>query len=116
MNRLKVFWLFLINSFLFADIEAGKKVYAENCAICHTINGGSALGPDFNMVSYTRRAEEIEKYSKDPSSFYEAFGYSANAMPTLPLTDKQFKDAADYISSLQPFKKWMIKKKPTVSK
>jgi cytochrome c553 len=32
-------------------------------------------------------------------------------MPTLPLEDQQFKDVADYISSLQPFKKWMIKKK-----
>ncbi|MCD6654591.1 MAG: cytochrome c [Sulfurovum sp.] len=116
MNRLKIFCLFLINSFLFADVEAGKKVYAENCAICHTVNGGSALGPDFNMVSYTRHKEEIEKYSKDPSSHYEEFGYSANAMPTLPLTDKQFKDVADYISSLQPFKKWMIKTKPTLSK
>jgi len=32
-------------------------------------------------------------------------------MPTLPLDEQEFKDVADYISSLQPFKKWMIKKK-----
>jgi cytochrome c553 len=32
-------------------------------------------------------------------------------MPTLPLEDDEFRDVADYISSLQPFKKWMIKKK-----
>jgi mono/diheme cytochrome c family protein len=65
------------------------------------------------MVAYTRHKEEIEHYAKDPYSLYEAFGYSANAMPTLPLEDEQFKDVADYISSLQPFKKWMIKKKVT---
>ncbi len=94
---------------LLADIVAGEKVYKENCAICHTINGGAALGPDFNIVSYTRRAKEIENYAKDPYSLFEAFGYSANAMPTLPLEDEQFKDVATYISSLQPFKKWMIK-------
>ncbi len=98
---------------LMADIVAGEKVYKENCAICHTINGGGGLGPDFNMVAYTRHKEEIEHYAKDPYSFYKSFGYSANAMPTLPLEDQQFKDVADYISSLQPFKKWMIKKQPS---
>ncbi len=92
-----------------ADVKAGEKVYKENCAMCHTVNGGSALGPDFNIVSYTRHTKEIENYAKDPYSFYEAFGYSANAMPTLPLEDQQFKDVAAYISSLQPFKKWMKK-------
>ena len=74
------------------------------------------LGPDFNMVAYTRHKEEIEYYAKDPYSLYEAFGYTANAMPTLPLEDQQFKDVADYISSLQPFKKWMIKKRPYIVK
>ena len=103
--------LFLFASTLYADAENGKAVYAANCAICHTINGGNALGPDFNIVSYTRTKEEIEHYAKDPYSLAEAFGYSANAMPTLPLEDQEFKDVAEYISSLQPFKKWMIKKK-----
>jgi len=103
--------LLLFMTHLYADVEKGKAVYAANCAICHTINGGNAMGPDFNMVSYTRTKEEIEYYAKDPYSLAEAFGYSANAMPTLPLEDQEFKDVADYISSLQPFKKWMIKKK-----
>ncbi len=94
---------------LSADIQAGEKVYKNNCAICHTINGGSAMGPDFNIVSYTRKTEEIENYAKDPYSFFEEFGYSANAMPTLPLEDQEFKDVAEYINSLQPFKKWMKK-------
>ena len=109
MKKITLFILLLTVSTLSADIKAGEKVYKENCAICHTINGGSALGPDFNIVSYTRKKEEIANYAKDPYSLYEAFGYSANAMPTLPLEDQQFKDVAEYISSLQPFKKWMIK-------
>ena len=91
-------------------VKKGKAVYAANCAICHTVNGGSALGPDFNMVAYTRTKEEIESYAKDPYANYKKFGHSANAMPTLPLEDIEFKEVAAYISSLQPFKKWMIRK------
>ena len=113
MKKLLISLTLLTTTTLMADVKAGEKVYRENCAICHTINGGGGLGPDFNMVAYTRHKEEIAQYAKDPYSLYKAFGYSANAMPTLPLEDQQFKDVADYISSLQPFKKWMIKKRPS---
>ena len=112
MKKLIIGITFLTATNLVADIKAGEEVYKANCAICHTVNGGSALGPDFNMVSYTRKIEKIEQYAKDPYSLYKEFGYSANAMPTLPLNAQEFKDVAEYISSLQPFKKWMIKKKP----
>ncbi len=111
LKRFIILLILLTTIHLSADVKAGEKVYKENCAMCHTINGGSALGPDFNMVAYSRHTAEIEHYAKDPGRFFEVFGYSANAMPTLPLEDQQFKDVAAYISSLQPFKKWMIKKK-----
>ncbi len=111
MKKITSLLTILTMTTLFADIEKGKAVYAANCAICHTVNGGRALGPDFNIVSYTRTKEEIRQYAKDPYSLYEKFGYSANAMPTLPLEESELEDVADYISSLQPFKKWMIKKK-----
>ncbi len=113
MEKFLISLTLLTTTSLMADIEAGEKVYKENCAMCHSINGGGSMGPDFNMVAYSRHKEEIEYYAKDPYSLYKIFGYSANAMPTLPLEDQQFKDVADYISSLQPFKKWMIKKKPS---
>ena len=111
MKQITILIILFTATHLVADIQEGKDVYAANCAICHTVNGGRALGPDFNIVSYTRTKQEISNYAKDPYTFYKKFGYSANAMPTLPLEDKEFKDVADYISSLQPFKKWMIKKK-----
>jgi len=111
LKQITLLLTFLVSTQLLADVEKGKAVYAANCAICHTINGGRAMGPDFNLVSYTKTKESIAAYAKDPYSLYEKFGYSANAMPTLPLEDEEFKDVADYISSLQPFKKWMIKKK-----
>ncbi|RRS30582.1 MAG: cytochrome C [Epsilonproteobacteria bacterium (ex Lamellibrachia satsuma)] len=111
MKQITLLLALLTSTNLLADVARGKAVYTANCAICHTVNGGRALGPDFNIVSYTRKKEEIAQYAKDPYSNYTKFGYRANAMPTLPLEDQEFKDVADYISSLQPFKKWMIKKK-----
>ena len=107
MKKIIVSITLLATTNLTADIKAGEAVYKANCAICHTVNGGSALGPDFNIVSYKRKKTEIEQYAKDPYSMYEKFGYSANAMPTLPLEEQEFKDVAEYISSLQPFKEWM---------
>ena len=68
-----------------------------------------SLGKDFNLVSYTRTKNEIRNYATAPDRLYRKYGYSANAMPTLPLTGQEADDVADYISSLQPFKKWMKK-------
>ena len=109
MKKITILLALLAGTSLSADIENGKLVYAANCATCHTVNGGSALGADFNIVSYTRHKKDIEGYAKDPYSYYKKFGYSANAMPTLPLEDYEFRDVAEYIDSLQPFKKWMKK-------
>jgi mono/diheme cytochrome c family protein len=95
---------------LTADIIKGEQIYKENCAICHTINGRGGMGKDFNIVSYTRTQAKIEQYVKKPFKMYKEFGYSANAMPTLPLTKQNIKDVAQYISSLQPFKIWMKKR------
>jgi mono/diheme cytochrome c family protein len=111
MKKITVLLTIFSLTTLFADIEEGKAAYAANCAICHTVNGGRAMGPDFNIVSYTRTKEEIIHYAEDPSSLYRKFGYSANAMPTLPLSGEDLQNIADYIDSLQPFKKWMVKKK-----
>ncbi len=111
MKQTTILLILLVNTHLHADVKKGKAVYVANCAMCHTVNGGNALGPDFNLVAYSKTKEEIVAYTKDPYANYKKFGYSANAMPTLPLEDEEFRDVADYISSLQPFKKWMIKKK-----
>ena len=109
MKTIIVMLIALLGINLQADVENGKKQYLANCAICHTVNGGSALGKDFNIVSYTRKKEDIKAYIKDPYSNFERFGYSANAMPTLPLEDKDIDDITDYIDSLQVFKVWMKK-------
>ena len=92
-----------------ANIEDGKDVYAQNCANCHSVNMGSGVGPDFNLVSYKRKRKDIIKYISSPSTTFREFGYSANAMPELPLRPQEIEDVSEYINSLQPFKIWMKK-------
>ncbi len=102
--------LFFITLSLSADIENGKDVYAQNCANCHRTDMRGGMGKDFNIVSYNRTKEEIMAYATAPADMYKQFGYSANAMPTIPLSGEQVRDVSEYIDSLQKFKKWMIKK------
>jgi len=92
-----------------ADIENGKDVYAQNCGNCHRTDMKGGLGKDFNIVSYNRTKWEIMAYATAPQAMYEQFGYDANAMPKLPLSDEEIRDVSEYIDSLQKFKKWMIK-------
>jgi len=108
--KLKInFILLLLVTNIYASIEAGKEVYLVNCAACHSLNMSGSLGKDFNIVSYNRNKEEVKAYIKNPGLVFRSFGYPANAMPTLPLDDDEVQNVADYIDSLQPFKKWMKK-------
>ncbi len=92
-----------------ADIENGKDVYAQNCGNCHRIDMKGGMGKDFNIVSYSRKKEDIAKYVRTPSKMFREFGYGANAMPKIPLSEKEIKDVSEYIDSIQPFKAWMKK-------
>ena len=102
-------FIFLSTFALSANSDHGKDVYLQNCANCHSVNMGTGMGPDFNMVSYKRKKEDIKKYIISPSSEYREFGYSSNAMPELPLSPDDVDDVVDYIDELQPFKAWMKK-------
>ena len=110
ITKLLLLLLFLMTN-LQASITNGKNVYLTHCASCHSNNMSGSFGKDFNLVSYERTKEEVKQYIVQPGSLYKSFGYSANAMPTLPLTGQEIDDIADYIDSLQPFKKSMIKKR-----
>ena len=67
------------------------------------------MGKDFNIVSYSRKKADIVKYVRSPSRMFREFGYTANAMPKIPLSEEEIKDVSEYIDSLQPFKSWMKK-------
>ena len=101
--------LFIFALTLSANIENGKDVYAQNCANCHRTDMKGGMGEDFNIVSYNRKKEDIVKYVRTPSKMFKEFGYAANAMPKIPLSEEDIKDVSEFIDSLQPFKAWMKK-------
>ncbi len=90
-----------------ADIENGKDVYAQNCGNCHRVDMKGGMGEDFNIVSYNRKKEDVVKYVRTPSKMFREFGYAANAMPKIPLSEEDIRDVSEYIDSIQVFKKWM---------
>lgn len=92
-----------------ASIENGKDIYAQNCANCHRIDMKGGMGKDFNIVSYSRKKADIVKYVRTPSRMFREFGYAANAMPKIPLSEKDIEDVSEFIDSLQAFKEWMKK-------
>jgi mono/diheme cytochrome c family protein len=110
MYKIKITLLLLLVTNIYANVKDGRQTYLANCASCHSINMSGSFGRDFNLVSYERTKEQIKSYVAQPSKFYKSFGYNSNAMPTLPLTGQEIEDVADYIDSLQPFKKSMIRK------
>ncbi len=109
MKTIIITLIVLLGINVFANEENGKKIHLAYCAMCHTVNGGNAFGKDFNIVSYTRKKEDIKAYIKEPYENFERFGYSSNAMPTLPLNENDIEDVSSYIDSLQTFKVWMKK-------
>ena len=111
MKPIIILYIMVCSTLLLADAEKGKRVYEANCAQCHSTHMTGGLGRDFNLVSYTRTKQEVMDYVESPDRQYRKFGYNANAMPTLPLTEEEITDVADYIDALQPFKKWMVTKK-----
>ena len=107
MKLIITFFIFAFT--LNADIENGKDVYAQNCSNCHRTDMKGGMGKDFNLVSYNRKKSDIIKYIKAPEKMFKEFGYSANAMPRIPLNKEEIRDVSEYIDSLQPFKEWMKK-------
>ena len=95
---------------LYADIENGKAVYDVHCKTCHSIDMTGGEGGDFNPISYNRTKNELYRYTLDPLSEYKNFGFTASAMPNIPLKIQNIEDVVEYVDSLQPFKKWMKQK------
>ncbi|MDE2291809.1 MAG: c-type cytochrome [Elusimicrobia bacterium] len=73
------------------------KLFAENCATCHTIDGkGGDVGPNLSMIGSARSKDFIKNYVMDPSK--------SNPNSSMPgfagqLTDVQIEDVARYLAS-----------------
>lgn len=46
--------------------EAGKRIFQERCAACHTIGKGRLVGPDLSGVSLRREVSWLQRQIKEP--------------------------------------------------
>jgi sulfur oxidation c-type cytochrome SoxX len=75
------------------------KLFAENCAVCHTIRGqGGNVGPNLSKIGATQSRAFIRGYITHSTAIYQR-----SMMPTFKgqLTDVQIEDLARYLSSLR---------------
>lgn len=77
--------------------KAAPRLFADNCAACHTIGkAGGDSGPDLSFIGTARDKAFIKKYMEDPS-----VTKPDSAMPAFKgqLTDVQIEDLARYLSA-----------------
>lgn len=48
------------------DAAAGKQVFEQKCAACHTVGGGNLVGPDLKGVTALRSHEWLQKWISAP--------------------------------------------------
>jgi len=111
---IKTLPLLLLPSFIFGletNNHIGKPIFDNNCVFCHPLNGKGGMGVDINIVSYERTYDEIYSYIQSPGTNFRKRGYKSSGMPEFRLTPTELKDVSDYVWSLQPFKKSMLKNK-----
>jgi len=81
------------------SVLAGRELFARNgCGACHSINGkGGKIGPDLTHVGSRRPdAEWHVRHFKDPQSVSPG-----SLMPKVELSEKELRELADYMLSLQ---------------
>jgi mono/diheme cytochrome c family protein len=72
------------------DQQAGRKIYAANCAACHAANGGGGIGPSLHEIAARR-------------SFDQTVGFIENPVGPMPklypgkLSEEQVREVASYI-------------------
>lgn len=85
-----------------APIQAavdGKSVFDTKCAMCHSLQDPSPVGPSVNEIAklpaYQGHADAIVAWAKAPSATPKRAGKAA--MPAQTSTDAELKAAAEYM-------------------
>ena len=86
----------------------GAELFARHCAVCHTIGGGPAMGPDLAGVTTRRSSEWLLRWIDDPAgqartdstarSLVAAWG--GWVMPSLELTGPEIIDLVDFLTQV----------------
>lgn len=80
--------------------SAGQAVFDAQCASCHTIGGGTLVGPDLQGVTDRRTTDWLEAWISDPQALIDSGDADAQqlseqfgmVMPTLGLVPQQVSD------------------------
>jgi mono/diheme cytochrome c family protein len=90
------------------DPDAGRRIFQQTCAACHTIGGGRLVGPDLKGVTERRSDEWLVRFITDPEQMrkddpvaianLKAFGVP---MPRLGLTSEQVGAVVAYFKTTQ---------------
>lgn len=79
--------------------QQAPQLFAQNCAVCHTINGvGGSVGPDLSREGSLRTLDFLQSFITDPASVVPGA-----TMPSFKnvLSSDQIKDIAAYLSSFK---------------
>src|SRR5205823_8083505 len=86
--------------------DAGLYTFGYHCAACHTIGGGTRIGPDLDGVTSRRDRVWLEHFiaapdrmnaSGDPIAVALRKTYQQARMPNLDLTDEDIASVIDYV-------------------
>jgi mono/diheme cytochrome c family protein len=95
---------------LTAAAEQGKKIFADNCQVCHSVGAEKLIGPGLKdvtkrrpeawLISWIRNSQKViesgDKYAVD---LYNA--YNKTQMPPYAFSDDEIKSVLAYIEAAQ---------------
>jgi mono/diheme cytochrome c family protein len=91
--------------------ELGADIFQQQCAACHTIGGGTLVGPDLQDVTSRRDREWLVQFitqpdqmlaDGDPTATQLLSEYNNIAMPNLSLTQNQVESILAYLETSTP--------------
>ena len=85
------------------EAVAGKAIFDQRCAACHTIGGGTLVGPDLAGATERRDTAWLHSWITDPAAFAEVDADAAaiftGGMPALGLPSTEVDDVITYLES-----------------
>ncbi len=90
------------------DAAKGKAIFDSQCSVCHTIGGGTKLGPDLKGITALRSEAWLRDFISNPNQVIKSGDPAANSlfkefhgleMPALGLSPEQVGDIIAYFKS-----------------
>jgi cytochrome c2 len=97
-----------------ADTQKGKQVFDSICSACHTIGGGTKVGPDLKDITNKRPTPWLTDFISDPAKMIKSGDPVANRllkefhgvqMPSLGLSGEKVSDVLAYLQSTREMAK-----------